>query len=146
MIVQNLIEPIGNVPNPLKYEEVVEINFEQGLLRGEMNHSSKVSILRSILDEMLSKITDDPSELPDKLSQWISSPEQLQEQESEKFRRYFDEQDRLEWSFVEGYEQQPSLWTEHFYQNCLCFHHRLSPMAQAVFFIQAEFCRCLSQI
>lgn len=63
MIVQNLIEPIGNVPNPLKYEEVVEINFEQGLLRGEMNHSSKVSILRSILDEMWSKITDDPNEL-----------------------------------------------------------------------------------
>src|SRR6185503_20229813 len=63
VIVQNLIEPIGNVPNPLKYEEVVEINFEQGLLQGEIDHSSKVNILRSILDEMLSKITDDPSEL-----------------------------------------------------------------------------------
>ena len=75
VIVKNLVAPNRTLPSPLEYNEVVEIIFEQGMLQGEIDYSSKVNMFRNILDEMWGKLANDPSELTDKLSKWISAPE-----------------------------------------------------------------------
>ena|GEM_PF-2639697 len=108
IIVRNPVDPVGILPSPLEFEEVIEVNFEQGWLQSEKDYSSQVHTLRHIIDEIWSKL-DDPSELTEKFLDWMSKPEQPLDEDMRKIKKYFDERDRLEWSFVEGYEQQPPI-------------------------------------
>ena len=85
----------------------MEIHFEQGLLQSELNHSNKASELRETYDDLWRQIINAPDELREKFHQWILAPEQMAGKDVEEFKQYFDKLSRLEWSFVEGYEQQP---------------------------------------
>jgi len=58
VIVKNLVAPNRTLPSPLEYNEVVEIIFEQGMLQGEIDYSSKVNMFRNILDEMWGKLAN----------------------------------------------------------------------------------------
>jgi len=90
---------------------VIEVIFEQGLLQHEVNHSSTVAELRNTIDE-LREILESNDGLSEVLRKWNSPIEKVSDQERKKFMEYIekiaDKTIELEWSFVSGFEQQPS--------------------------------------
>jgi hypothetical protein len=101
---------VGHFPSPIEFEEVIEVLFEQGMLKREINHSITVADLRKTVDE-LSETLKSNDELSEVLRKWDSPHEKVSDQETVMFEEYIneivDKSIELEWAFVADYEQQP---------------------------------------
>ena len=110
ILVRNSVGLVGDFPSPIEFEEVIEVQFQEGKLQKEINHSLSVANLRKQvveLDESLQLNT----ELSDVLRKW-NLKEKVSDPETKLFHEYLgkivDKRVELEWSFVSDYEQQPA--------------------------------------
>jgi hypothetical protein len=111
IIVQNPIAPVGHFPSPVDFSEVIELIFERGSLQNEIDHSHKMKDLKQRIDE-LRKLNRPDNELLNTISLWGSAPDKLSSRERERLESYMHNAQhiqRLEWSFVDNYEQQPDV-------------------------------------
>jgi hypothetical protein len=112
ILVRNPVTLVGHFPSPMEFEEVVEIFFENGQVQQEIDHSTAVAELRKQIDNFSSALEsqDGLSEIRRK---WDSPNEKLSNQEKDQAEEYIskivEKSIDLEWSFVSGYEQQPTI-------------------------------------
>jgi hypothetical protein len=92
---------------------VIEVFFKDGGPQKEIDHSETVAELREKVDDLSKKLRsrDGLSEI---IRKWDSPLETGSEHETQKFEEYInrivDKTVEIEWSFVLGYEQQPSFY------------------------------------
>jgi hypothetical protein len=111
ILTSNPINAVGHFPAPIEFETVIEILVQEGILQKEIDHSCSVAGLRkqiTQLDEMLKSNTELAEVLRKRdLKEIVSDPEtRLFQEYIEKINKIRNE---LEWSFVSGYKQQPSI-------------------------------------
>src|SRR6185436_5704763 len=75
ILVRNPVEEVGlfevgyYFPSPVNFEEVLEVNFENGQLRAEVDHSTTVSGLKMQIDEFRKTLKSE-NELAEVLRKW----------------------------------------------------------------------------
>ena len=111
VLVRNPVGLVGHFPSPIDFEEVIEIQFQQGKFQKEIDHSFLMAGLRKQVAELDESLQSNP-ELSETLRK-RSLKERRTDPETKLFDEYIrkivDKRIALEWSFVADYEQQPPL-------------------------------------
>lgn len=115
ILVRNPVDKdeVGYFPSPIRFEEVLEAQFEQGSLYWKIDHSAAVAGLRKRI-AVLREALESKSEVSEAIKKWTSRNEKVSDTERRLYMKYVNEIGNkaieLEWSFVSDYEQQPPRW------------------------------------